>query len=397
MKENIKEQKLSPMRYIRNNKRRVSVLVISLSLCLAIIYVANFLVMSTDATARRLFLDSMENKCVIGFSFVDDDFTEEQINELDTLSDKEYSKKYIEFVNDKYREYAKMLEGEDNIVKAIPIRNLLISVKPPIGMLGSNIALVESEYADILLKHNDAKLIEGKLPEKPNEIVLDKATMLNNDFKIGDKCNERYTITGILECDLYYGYGIIDDRMYTGLQILSKKRIDDARTLLPLIGREYDSEYNFVDDYNTENKWFVEDITIQFEQATKYLYLGIFILLFVSLFVVYTTYLRDRHNEWCLYCSIGYSRKAIYCSIICELLFTFITAVLIGIIIAFGLVLSLDAIMMKPNGIACQYLYPDKIIEIICAFVLFFGLLQIPIRYALYKIRTIDAMEDDIY
>ena len=54
MKQNTKEQKISPMRYVRNNKRRVSVLIVSLCLCFAIIYVANFLIMSTDATARKI-------------------------------------------------------------------------------------------------------------------------------------------------------------------------------------------------------------------------------------------------------------------------------------------------------------------------------------------------------
>jgi len=80
-----------------------------------------------------------------------------------------------------------------------------------------------------------------------------------------------------------------------------------------------------------------------------------------------------------------------------ELLFTFAAAIVAGIILTTAMVFALDAMMMKPRGIMCQYFYPDKIAEILCAFVLFFGLLQLPIRYALYKIRTIDAMEDDLY
>jgi len=68
MEQKIKGQKLSPMRYIRNNKRRVSVLVVSLSLCIAIIYVVNFLVMTTDAMAQNVFLDTRKKSCGIGFS-----------------------------------------------------------------------------------------------------------------------------------------------------------------------------------------------------------------------------------------------------------------------------------------------------------------------------------------
>ena len=80
-----------------------------------------------------------------------------------------------------------------------------------------------------------------------------------------------------------------------------------------------------------------------------------------------------------------------------ELLFTFIGAILAGTVITTAMVFLLDALMMSQKGMMCQYFYPDKILEILCAFVLFFGLLQLPIRYALYKIRTIDAMEDDLY
>ncbi len=84
MEQKIKSQKLSPMRYIRNNKRRVSVLVVSLSLCIAIIYVVNFLVMTTDAMARNVFLDTRKLSCVIGFTlnFEDDEYADKDNDEL---------------------------------------------------------------------------------------------------------------------------------------------------------------------------------------------------------------------------------------------------------------------------------------------------------------------------
>ena len=50
-----------------------------------------------------------------------------------------------------------------------------------------------------------AKLAEGQLPENPDEIALDKATMLNKGYSVGDKYEEEYTITAMLECDYYFG------------------------------------------------------------------------------------------------------------------------------------------------------------------------------------------------
>ncbi|MBE6858180.1 MAG: ABC transporter permease [Ruminococcus sp.] len=390
MEQKTKEQKLSPMRYIRNNKRRVSVLIVSLCLCLTIIYVANFLIMSTDATARKLFIGPMERMCAIGLSYENLGITDEDLNE-------ENLPKLKEKMNQKHIEYAKKLDSAENVVKAIPYAPANVNIKPPIAMLGYNIPLIEPEYADALLEHMGAKLIEGRLPEKPNEIVLDKASMLNNGFVVGGKKGEKYTITGILDCDLYFGYGIRSEQRYVGLYILTDKRVDDAEKYFEVLGLKFEKDYDYVEDYSFWMDEYDKYIKSQLVDATKYIYTGIFVILFISLFVVYTTYLRDRHNEWCLYCSIGYSRKSIYFSIMGELLFTFITAIVIGLIITGAMVFSLDMIMMKPKGISCQYFYPDKIAEILCAFVLFFGMLQIPIRYALYKIRTIDAMEDDMY
>lgn len=391
MEQKTKEQKLSPMRYIRNNKRRVSVLIVSLCLCLTIIYVANFLIMSTDATARKLFLGPLERMCAIGLSYENLGITDEDLNE-------ENLPKLKEKMNQKHMEKAKKLDGAENVVKAIPFAATNVNIKPPIAMLGYNIPLIEPEYADALLEHMDAKLIEGRLPEKPKEIALDRATMLNNGFMLGQTYGTaEYVITGILDCDLYFGYGIRSEQRYVGLYILTDKRVDDAEKYFEVLGLKFEKDYDYVEDYSFWMDEYDKYIKSQLVDATKYIYTGIFVILFISLFVVYTTYLRDRHNEWCLYCSIGYSRKSIYFSIMGELLFTFITAIVIGLVITGAMVFSLDMIMMKPKGISCQYFYPDKIAEILCAFVLFFGMLQIPIRYALYKIRTIDAMEDDMY
>lgn len=386
MEQKIKSQKLSPMRYIRNNKRRVSVLVVSLSLCIAIIYVVNFLVMTTDAMARNVFLDTRKLSCVIGFTlnFEDDEYADKDNDELKKIW------------NDIYRESAKKLDQEENIVKAIPFYPVNIQISPPIATLGFNLPSIDTENADVLLEHMGATLLEGHLPEKPYDIALDKATMLNRGFSVGEKIND-YTITAILKCDYYFGYGIIGNERYTGLNVLTKECVKDATTLFPLIEREYNKDTDLHDDYNSQKLYYEVYVKKQLVDSTKYIYVGIFILLFVSLFVVYTTYLRDRHNEWCLYCSIGYSRRSIYLSIMGELLFTFIVAILAGTVITTAMVFILDALMMSPKGMMCQYFYPDKILEILCAFVLFFGLLQLPIRYALYKIRTIDAMEDDLY
>ena len=71
-------------------------------------------------------------------------------------------------------------------------------------------------------------------------------------------------------------------------------------------------------------------------------------------------------------------------------------AVLGGIAVCI-LVNLIDYMMIEPLGINCRYFLPETIGDILCSFILILGMLQIPVRFALYRIQTIDAMDDDLY
>jgi len=56
-----------------------------------------------------------------------------------------------------------------------------------------------------------------------------------------------------------------------------------------------------------------------------------------------------------------------------------------------------DALLISPMGLACRYVDVSAMGEIVCGYAVVFALLQLPIRFALHKIRTVDAMEEDLY
>ena len=80
-----------------------------------------------------------------------------------------------------------------------------------------------------------------------------------------------------------------------------------------------------------------------------------------------------------------------------ELLFTFVLSFVIGIGITALSVVLIDLLYITPNGLNCKYLNLDAIKDVILDFLIFFAILQIPVRYALYRIKTIDALGDDLY
>ena len=390
-------QKLSALNYIKNNKGRVSVLVVSLGLCFMLTYLTQFLLSTSEETMHPIVMENTRKIQYIGLAgstlglnhedYEDEAFTKELEKRNLALAEKLKEKKEILEVY-----YAQIIYNE---------------VKPVVGQMTVEIPCVEKDKVPIILKHFGAELLSGRLPENPGEIVLDEASMHNNDFELNGyfgndiygNYGNAFKIVGVLDCKEYFGCGIPSDKYEydSMLTVLSDGSIDDMTAILQSIGIDVRENYDTIVDYESGKEFLENNVINVIGNSTKYIYAGIMMLLSISMFIVYTMYLRNRHNEWCLYCSIGYSRKAIYISIMKELLFTFGTAILAGGILIAAAILLLDCTFIRSQGIRCRYFYPGCIGEILCSYVLLLGILQLPVRYALYKIRTIDTIEDDLY
>lgn len=387
-------QKLSAMNYIKNNKRRVAVLIVSLSLCFVMTYLTQFLLSMTNESMGSILTGStlkLQNIII----------SEETLGiDGDDMSDEEY----VQAVTDGYKELANKLNAHNGIKKAYTAQLSNGSLTPLIGNMNFLIPFVNKEEAAEIIEYMGASLIEGRMPENECEMALDSATMMNNDLRLNDEHNYKLygkpiKIVGVLDCDDYFGCGIASDGDTDGnigmITILSN--IKDISAELEKEGIKVVESRDHVIDYIYGEKMLRSEVTDTIDNATTYVYIGILILLSIALVIVYTMYLRDRSSEWCLYCSIGYSRKTIYLSILRELLFTFITALAIGGIIIGISVLILQKVIVEPSGLKSRYFHPDTLWEIFCSYTLILGILQIPVRYSLYKIRTIDALGDDLY
>lgn len=383
-------QKLSAMRYIKNNKRRVSVLIVSLTLCFVLTYISFFFLSTTTETFRSVLLDNAEKLQYIEPSARVFDLDYEMSVEDENL--RKYDIKLNELI-DRLRE-------KEEIKDAFKAEIVYGTVQSFVGRYTFELPLVTKEEMPILLKHMKAALTEGRLPEKNNEIVLSESAMKNEDYRLGDSLKENHSITivGIIECEYYFGCGIYEGDTYDNQRIciLSDGSIEDLTLFLNNMGYKVDRNREKIIDKTSGEEDLQNDVIDAIEGGTDIVYVFILAVLFIVLLIVYTTYLRDRQNEWCLYSSIGYSKKAIYFSIIRELLFTFAVSLFAGGIIIFLMEAVLDYCMIRPMGIKCRYFYPDVLMEIICSYVFLLGMLQLPVRYELYKIRTIDAMDDDL-
>lgn len=384
------QSKLSAMKYIRNNKRRVSVLVVSLTLSCFMFYISSFFLSTTSETFKTLLIDGTKKVQYISLPGSSFDIEYDNI----TQYQKELEARHLEL--------ADKLKKEEGVKEVFYAQTDYLKLSTGIGEWNMEVILAEAENVSALMEHLDAKLIKGTIPENSNEIIMDERTGKNGNYKIGDTLQDypELKIVGIASSDYYFACGIKDDSseyISNGLLcILSDGSIEDITSLVRKYGYEFNENSTYYMDIKQGKIDYQEDVVESMSTSGNLIFSCVVSILSILLLIVYITYLRDRRNEWCLYCSIGFSRKEIYRLVIRELLFTFLFSAVLGAVIVALSVVGLDYTYVSALGLRCRYLYSDVIFEILCAYVLIFGILQIPIRYAIYKIRTIDAMDDDL-
>ncbi len=385
-------QKISAFYYIKNNKRRVSVLIISLAMFFIITYTSMFLLSTTSETFKAVLVEN--GKYIQYIVFGGDDL------ELDKSSPQADSEDiYREAVNKKYGEIKnsiKQCKGVEDVFIAQVEYTYVASV---VGNYYVEIPMTDREHMEVLLKHMDAKLVEGRMPAKAKEAVMDRKLMKNYGYKLGDGLsqNKDVKIVGIIDCDYYFGCGLSGGSSTFSNPMVCVATDGTVKNLESAI-KEQDvllENSTFMDLEKGEND-LENNIISVISSSTRVIFNGILIIITLLVIIVSISYMRDRRSEWCLYASIGYSRKAIYFSILRELLFTFITAFLAAAVITIILMKVSDILLIKELGLRCTYFISDTLIEILCAYTALFGILQIPVRMEIYKIKTIDAIDDDM-
>lgn len=382
-------QKLSAMNYIRNNKRRAAVLIVSLALYLVIVYLTQFILSSGTESFKKILVEDTKKMQLVQLPYSAFGIDPEALGEEQT---RKAAIEALDILMSRLRE----TEGVKAVQKA---QSMGVTIYAMIGQYHFEFPLGDEAFLKNYMEHMGATLKEGELPDAPGEIILADGIMKNAGLQLGQKlADEAFRIVGIAESDSYFGGGIeVPDRDYTKmLCILSDGSIEDMGELLWKMGYEFSDKEAWIWDYQIGNEEY-EEVFGEVETPANLVFKGVMVVMAVMLFLVYTTILRDRHGEWCLYCSIGYSRKAIYLSILREMLFYFTVAVIAGTVLTVIGMVAVDTLLIAPLGLACNYMDVSVMGEIVCGYAVVFILLQIPIRYALHKIRTVDAMEEDLY
>ncbi len=386
-------QKIPAFYYIKNNKRRVSVLVVSLAMFFIITYMSMFLLSTTSETFRSVLTESTKYIQYILLTDKDLDI------DAGILQDGITEEDYMDAVNKKYNSIKGDFKKCKGIEDVFIVQTEYAYVTSIVGNYYIEIPMTNKKQMDILLKHMGAELADGCLPEKEDEVVLDRKIIKNHGYKKGDTLNRNsdVKIVGIIECDYYFGCGIANNnKTFTNpeLCVVTDGTVHNLEKTIEKQGVILENS-EFIDLANGEKK-LQDEIIDTISGSTNFIFAGIMVIVAILVVIVNISYMRDRRSEWCLYSSIGYSRKAVYYSILREMLFVFVTALLTAAVVSIILMKLLDIFLITELGLTCLYFIPETLIEILCAYIALFGILQIPVRFEIYKIKTIDAIDDDM-
>lgn len=384
-------RKLSALKFVRNNKKQAGVMIIALSLTFMTMYIMNFLFLTTQESFKEVFLEQPKKVVYMEISSeslgVDADScqSEEELWEKADLARTDLMNR---------------LKNQDGINDVFFAQCLYVSYQGIVGEMNYDMPLIEPEEIPAYLKHMDAKLIDGRLPENDGEILVDKKIYNNQNLEIGGSFDEgrygkQFKVVGILDSDNITCVGTPQGLSNCGwymVVLTDEDDIDMVKTLekVGVTTTSYDSVY----DVKYWKKIYKSQVTDILDGALLGILIVVMVFLAISIIVAYVSFMRNRVNEYCLYSSIGFSRGDIYGMMMREIGIIFGSSIVVGALLTIVLMLLLGHFVLDGLGLVYRYFYPEHILRIFAAFMAIVGLLQLPIIYTIHNIKTIDKVEE---
>ena len=371
-----KKAKLSPLPYISHNKRRTGALVISLSVFAMMIYTLGYLLGCVIEPFETNMYGAYAKKTLFCERVDPGEYeTTEEWNELITP--------LLEEQRDRAREDL----GTDEVYV---VRAGSVKINTIFGEAYTQVFYFDNEEdMEHYAEHMGAHLVSGRMPENPGEIVVDTMAYKNAGEDLLKTLGDGHTIVGQVECPYYilfgYPYGIENN-----LDILVLHDDQDADIVKKLEDKGWDLA--FYNDYESESEMYREMIE-QLEDIKMLVTAISGCLLGICVLVVLSIHIRDRHEEWCLFNSIGFSSFDIYILAVKEILICFGAAILLGGILSALAVTGLDTFMIDPMGLYVHIIRPGDAQKVILMLIAIFGLCQIPLFLQIRTINTVDQIE----
>ena len=373
--------KLSPMPYIRNNRVRTTVLIISLSMFMLMIYVMNFIIGGMYEPFYQCDVAPMDRMRIVVPEF--------EIENAADMSDEEY----LTACWNTFRELCSNIPRTEEVLDAKVYARQSVVFNSVIGCSYDDCFLFEtSKDCEDFLSHMNAKLVSGRMPQEPGEILVEQKLIDNhrNDNTLLQNMGSEYHVVGVVESDYYLAFGITspgENNIWTMLLIKEGSNPDVYQ-----VYEEAGSSVDYCYDKVSAKKSYDDSIgSLDTVQTIFVAVSGSLLLICVA--VVLSLHIMDRHNEWCLLNSIGFSTGEIYLMALKEILICVGISILVGGVLMILTAKALSAFLYQPIGAYVSIWRPAAIPRILSVFLVLIGIIQIPLFTGMHKIQTIDTIE----
>lgn len=397
-------QRLSAWFYLKNNKKRAAILVLSFGLYFALLYGVQFFMHPTTYMDEVITVHGAE-RIQIGYLNGLEKLNEVMKLGMDmSLWEPEREAAYEELVAEINKGTARLeelLEEEGTAEHVFVCNSYGIYINSFAGDSYYNAPMLTKEELAVFTEYLGLEVIEGRIPEQPGELLMDERMAKNQGFSVGDNLfDEETRLVGIVEYDTYMAAGIDyegDKYPDRNLYLLSNGAIPDLKEYFAKFGIEAGTEsFSTIEIYadKVNAAKYMEELEQELQAPLKVMTYSIAFVLGLTVFFVYRLHVQDRYAEWCLYRSLGYSERAVYGLAFRE--FGICMGISVGLAVLISVVLCLvGAAIMQTKGMFYEYILPEVLIQILGIGTLLSGVMQIPVVVAMRKVKTIDAMEED--
>ena len=368
--------KLSAFGYIKGNRKRVTALVISLSMFVVLSYLISYVLGSTSEPFYQACSEPYRDMLIT--------------SPIITIGEYETIEEWNEMATKAVREKADEIEKIDGITGTVMFRFGRVSMKSVLGETTLPCFLMD-DIRDVqtLLDYKEAKLIAGRMPESPGEILVDMKLWNNKGNETLEYMSANYKIVGQIESDIYLALGLaLPAENDVNLAVFHP---DDGKDYGKII-EDSGIELYYVSDYQSQYDSLYSDIG-SLDTVEKLVQIITGVLLAICLLVVLSLHIMDRHEEWCLMNSIGFSEWEIYGMALRELLFCFVMALVVGAGLTAISGFAFDKFLCEPIGIHVKPWRESAVGVIIAVFIAIYGCCQIPLFINIRRVCTVDMIE----
>ena len=379
---------LSAWKYVKNNKKSVATMISALALSFAVIYIVHVLLMTSVEGFKPMLLEYPKK---IGFF---------------DLSEKTLAKSAVKGAEDatpqeKMQVIYDVLLAKDGVSDITWAQVLQANYQAVVGNWSEEFPLYTTkEEIERYLEHTGAKLVGGRLPEEPGDVIISSMVLKNAKLSIGDwflsdRYGETFRIVGEVESDCMISAGMPNHHYNCGTYYIVQydEKNSDLRAFFEEMGVELGAA-DTVSGLPEHRQRFLDECENLIGDIVGAISAVVMSFVALTMLIAYVSFLRNRVNEYCLYASIGYRRWEVYGMMLREMLIIFGIGFFTGLVIALPAAFLVKAAILEPAGIVSVVWYPGMIARLGAIVLLILGVLQIPVLVSIWRIRTIDRLED---